>query len=437
LITGKSLSIWTLMQPGYLVKFVGAIVVTGLLAGSYPAFVLSRHQAVDVLKPNTGKYKGNILLRKMLVVVQFTIAMVFISGSILAFRQVDYMQSARLGFEGDQILVLPVQRLSIVPRYESFKKMLQTNSNVLNVSTANVIVGREYQASNYKKEGDDDMTMFPCLFVRNDFAKTMGIPLLAGRDFSEEMTTPGYQAMINRSLAVQLGWKDPEEAVGQILDGTLEGKIEITGVTDDFHYASLKESVGPLIMLRSDMVDKHRDFFTRFVMVRIKGKDLESTVDFARSKWNELVAEAPFDYFFLDDNLDRLYKAEEKFNELGFIFSVVAISIGALGLFGLAAFAVRKRRKEISIRRVLGASVRSILVLLGSDFILLIVISSVIGIPLCWYLMSKWLEGFAFRIEIGPAAFVAGVLALLAMTAITIGFTTARSAGANPVDSLR
>jgi putative ABC transport system permease protein len=132
-----------------------------------------------------------------------------------------------------------------------------------------------------------------------------------------------------------------------------------------------------------------------------------------------------------------LYKAEEKFNELGFIFSVVAISIGALGLFGLAAFAVRKRRKEISIRRVLGASVRSILVLLGSDFILLIIISSVIGIGVCWYLMSAWLEGFAFRIEIGPMAFVFGVLSLLLMTALTIGVTTARASTANPVDNLR
>src|SRR5205085_8846135 len=203
-------------------------------------------------------------------------------------------------------------------QYETFKKMLQSNSNVVNVSTANVIVGREYQASNYKKEGTDDLAMYPCLFVRNDFAKTMGIPLLAGRDFSEEMTTPGYQAMINRSLAVQLGWKNPEDAVGQILDGTLEGKIEITGVTEDFHYASLKEIVGPMIMLRSDLVAKHRDFFTRFVLVRVKGGDLDGTVDFARQKWSELVTESPFDYFFLDDNLDRLYKAEEKFNELGF-----------------------------------------------------------------------------------------------------------------------
>jgi putative ABC transport system permease protein len=436
-LTGKSLNLFTIVQPEYLLRFATAILATGLLAGSYPAFVLSRHQAVDVLKPNQGKYSGNILLRKALVVVQFTIAVVFISGSILAFRQIGYMQNARLGFEGDQILVLPVQRLSIVPQYESFKKMLQSNSNVINVSTANVIVGREYQSSNYKREGADDMTMYPCLFVRNDFAKTMGIPMVAGRDFSEEMTTPGYQAMINRSLALQLGWNTPEEAVGQILDGTLEGKIEITGVTEDFHYASLKEVVGPMIMLRSDMVPKHRDFFTRFVLVRVKGSDLDATVDFARKKWNDLVSESPFDYFFLDDNLDRLYKAEEKFNELGFVFSIIAISIGALGLFGLAAFAVRKRRKEISIRRVLGASVRSILVLLSQDFILLIAISSVLGIPLCWYLMSQWLRGFAFRIEIGPAAFIAGVFALLAMTALTIGFTTARASRANPVDSLR
>lgn len=436
-MTGKSLTLLSLLKPAYLLRFLVAILITGVLAGSYPAFVLSRHQAVDVLQPNRGRFSGNILLRKMLVVVQFTIAVVFISGSILAFRQINYMQSARLGFEGDQILVLPVQRLSIVPQYESFKKMLQANSNVLNVSTANVIVGREYQASNYKKEGDDDMSMYPCLFVRNDFARTMGIPMLAGRDFSEEMTAPGYQAMINKSLAVSLGWANPNDAVGQILDGTLEGKIEITGVTEDFHYASLKETVGPMIMLRSDLVPKHRDFFTRFVLIRVKGTDLDGTVDFARKKWNELVAESPFDYFFLDDNLDRLYKAEEKFNQLGFIFSIVAVCIGALGLFGLAAFAVRKRRKEISIRRVLGASVRSILLLLGSDFILLIVVSSALGIPVCWYLMSRWLEGFAFRIEVGPAAFILSVLALLVMTTVTIGFTTARASRANPVDSLR
>jgi len=436
-MAGKSLSLLSLLLPSYLVRFLSAILITGVVAGSYPAFVLSRHQAVDVLKPNTGKFSGNIMLRKMLVVLQFTIAVVFISGSILAYRQIDYMQSARLGFEGDQILVLPVQRLSIVPQYETFKKMLQGHESVLNVSTANVVVGREYQSSNYKREGDDDVTMYPCLFVRNDFAKTMGIPMLAGRDFSEDMTTPGYQAMINLSLAKTLGWNDPADAVGEILDGTLEGKIEITGVTEDFHYASLKETVGPMIMLRSDMVAKHRDFFTRFVLIRVKGDNLESTVNFARKKWNELVSESPFDYFFLDDNLDKLYKAEEKFNTLGFVFAVVAVCIGALGLFGLAAFAVRKRRKEISIRRVLGASVRSILVLLGTDFVLLIGISSALGIPLSWYLMSRWLEGFAFRIEIGPLAFLSSVLMLLVMTFLTIGVTTAKASTANPVDSLR
>lgn len=436
-LAGKSLSVSMLLEPSYLVRFLLAIVVTGIVAGSYPAFVLSRHQPLEVLRPNAGKFSGNIMLRKMLVVVQFTIAVVFISGSILAFRQIDYMQSARLGFEGDQILVLPVQRLSLVPQYETFKKMLREHESVIDVSTANVIVGREYQASNYKREGDDDMTMYPCLFVRNDFAKTMGIPLLAGLDFSEDMTTPGYRAMINRSLATRLGWTNPADAIGQVLDGTLEGKIEITGVTEDFHYASLKETVGPLIMLRSDLVPQHRDFFTRFVMVRVKGNDLASTVDFARKKWNDLVAESPFDYFFLDDDLDKLYKAEEKFNTLGFTFAVVAMCIGALGLFGLAAFAVRKRRKEISIRRVLGASVRSILILLGADFVLLIAISGVLGIPLSWYLMSQWLEGFAFRIEIGPMAFLASMLMLLAMTSLTIGFTTAKASRENPVDSLR
>lgn len=436
-LTSKHLSILSLGEPAYMIQFVAAILVSGLLAGSYPAFILSRKQAVDVLKPNSGKYSGNIMLRRMLVVFQFIVAVVFVSGSILTYRQIAYVQSAKLGFDGEQILVLPVQRLSIVPQYQSFKDVLLTNSNVVSVSTSNVIVGRDFQSSNYKKEGEDDMKLYPCLFVRNDFVSTLGIKMLAGRDFDEDMTAPGYQAVINKSFASAFGWEDPTDAVGQVIDGTLEGKIEITGVTEDFHFASLKQSIAPLIMMRCDLVPRHRDFFTRFVLIRVKPGNFKETLAFVQERWEQVVSESPFDYFFLDDDLDQLYKAEEKFNTISVIFSGVAICIGTLGLFGLAAFAVRKRRKEISIRRVLGASVNAILSLLSRDFLVLIFISALIGIPLSWYLMTRWLDGFAFRIEIGPLAFVVSVVSLLVVTVLTIGMTTVRASKANPVDSLR
>lgn len=426
----------TLLQPTYMVQFGIGVVLLGLISGIYPAFILSGYQAAHVLKPNTGKFSGNILLRKSLVVFQFVISLIFVSGSLIAYRQIDYMRTAKLGFEGDQILMLPVQRLSIVPKYESFKEVLLTNTNISSVTTANVIVGRDYQSSNYKKEGDDDMTLYPCLYVRNDFATTMGVNLLAGSDFTSEVTAPEFHAIINQSFAKTFGWENPEDAIGQIIDGTLEGKIRITGVSDDFHFASLKQAIGPMIMIRCDYA-KSRDFFTRFVMVRIKSTDLQETLDFINAQWKGFVTESPFDYFFLDDDLNKLYKAEEKFTVISSVFSIIAICIGTLGLFGLASFAVRKRRKEISIRRILGASVNTILTLLTWDFGVLILISAILGIPLSWLLMNEWLNGFAFHVEIGVLGFMMSVGTILIITLATISFITLKATRANPVDSLR
>jgi putative ABC transport system permease protein len=436
-LTEKHLSIVSFFRWDYLLQLTAGIVAVGVIAGSYPAFVLSGHHAAHVLKSNTAGISGSAFLRKSLVVFQFAVSVIFVSGSILAYQQISYMRSAKLGFAGDQIIVLPVQRLSLVPKYESFKEVLLTNSGIRSISTSNTIVGRDYQASNYKKEGQDDMQLYPCLFVRNDFARTMGVDMLAGQDFSTEMTAPGYQAIVNKAFAETFGWTRPEDAIGQIIDGTLEGKIQITGVSDNFHFASLKQAVGPMIMMRCDMVPKHRDFFTRFVMIRVSSTEIQSTVAFIRKTWDSMVAESPFDYFFLDDNLDKLYKSEEKFNAVSTVFSVIAIAIGALGLFGLAAFSVQKRRKEISIRRVLGASANTILTLLSRDFVLLIVISALIGIPVTYYLMEEWLSGFAFRIQMGAGVFAVSVVLLLLITLLTISFTTVRASRANPVDSLR
>lgn len=436
-LTEKHLTVTSLLRWDYLAQLAAGIVAVGVIAGSYPAFILSRHHAAQVLKSNSGGVAGSAFLRKALVVFQFAVSVIFVSGSILAYQQISYMRSAKLGFAGDQVIVLPVQRLSLVPKYESFKEILLTNPGITSISTSNTIVGRDYQASNYKKEGQDDMELHPCLYVRNDFARTMGVNILAGQDFSNEMTAPGYQALVNKAFAERFGWTRPEDAIGQVIDGTLEGKIQITGVTDNFHFASLKQAVGPLIMMRSDMVPKHRDFFTRFVLIRVSSSDLQGTIAFIRKTWDGMVSESPFDYFFLDDNLDKLYKAEEKFNTVSTVFSVIAIAIGALGLFGLAAFSVQKRRKEISIRRVLGASVNTILTLLSRDFIILIVVSAAIGIPVTWYLMEQWLSGFAFRIDVGVGVFAVSVIMLLVITMLTISFTTVRASRANPVESLR
>ena len=433
--TDKELSLMLLLDTPFLIGFLVIILAVGLVSGSYPAFVLSSQEAVIVLKSNSGKFSSNAILRKVLVVFQFVVSVILISGTIIAYRQVDFMRNAKLGFDGEQLVVIPVQRSSLLPKYESFKDLLLLNSSITHVTGAHAIVGRDYQTNNYKKEGQDDFATYPLLLVRNDFLQTMGVKLLAGHDFAREFTDPGYKAIINRTMMESLGWKNPEDAIGRVLDGAMEGKVTIVGVADDFHYASLKQEVGPLIIVRTERGTN--EFFTNFLMVRIKSGHLPETIDYIRRQWKEFVAESPFEYFFLDDNLNQIYKAEEKFNKVITAFSILAIGIGALGLFGLAAFSVQKRKKEISIRKVIGASSNSILAMLSRDFLLLIIVAGVLGVPLSWFLINQWLNGFAYRVDVGYAGFIISVGIILFIAMITISYQVFKAASINPVESLR
>lgn len=431
----KDLSIQVLMNPLFLSAFTLIIIVVGLISGSYPAFFLSSQEAVHVLKANTGRLSGNALLRKALVVFQFVVSVVLISGTIIAYRQVGFMRSAKLRFEGEQIIVVPVQRSSLVPKFDAYKDVLLLNDHITGVTACHAVVGRDFQTNNYKKQGADDMITFPLLLVRDDFFKTMGVKLLAGHEFSREFTEPGYKAVINRMMSEQLGWKNPEDALGQVLDAAMEGKVTVVGVSEDFHYTSLRQPVGPLIVVKAE--EQFANFFTNFLYVRAKSANLPETIGYLRKQWKEFVSESAFEYFFLDDSLDQIYKAEEKFNKVTTLFSLLAIGIGAMGLFGLAAFSVQKRRKEISIRKVIGASTGSILGLLSKDFLMLILLAGALGIPVSWYLIDQWLSGFAYRVPIGYAGFVVSLVIILLIAMLTISFQVFKAATGNPAESLR
>jgi putative ABC transport system permease protein len=330
---------------------------------------------------------------------------------------------------------VPVQRSSLLPKFDSFKEVLLQNTNITQVTGCHAIVGRDFQTSNYKKQGADDMVTYPLLLARYDFLKTMGVKLLAGHDFAKEFTEPGFKAIINRTMSESMGWKNPEDALGQVLDAALEGKVTIVGVCENFHYTSLKQTIGPLIIVAAEK--DLADFFTNFLLVRIKPQNLPETIDFMRKQWKEFVAESAFEYFFLDEKLDQIYKTEEKFNRIITLFSVLAIGIGAMGLFGLAAFSVQKRKKEISIRKVNGASTNSIFSLLSRDFFFLILIAGIMGIPLSWYLINQWLNGFAYRVEIGASEFIFSIGIILLIAVVTISFQVFKAATGNPVESLR
>jgi len=437
-LTGKNLTFLALLDSKVLGPYAVLTLGMAIISGCYPAFLLSSRQIITVLKPGTAKSSANAWLRKGLVIFQFVLAIVFISGTLIIYKQIEFMRNKKLGFDSEQILMLPVQRLSIVPKYETFKDKLLTYRNIVSVSSANTIVGKNFQSSNYKKEGesDDALTLRPCLFVRNDFISTMGVKMLAGHDFLQDKTTIESFAIINRSLAAEWGWNNPDDAIGQVLQGTLEGKITIQGVVEDFHFAPLKDAIGPLMIIRADGT-KWEDFFTRFIMVRIQGESMVSTLDLLSKEWTSMVVESPFDYFFLNDNLQQSYQAEERFNKIITVFSILAIIISMLGLLGLASFSVHRRTKEVSIRKVLGASIPSLLVMLSRDFMKLIVVASGVAVPLSIYLSNDWLNTFAYRIELNATSFVVSIAVLGLIAFLTIVYVITKAARVNPAETLR
>lgn len=430
----KSFSIGEVLEPTLLAWGLGITLFTGLASGLYPAIYLSSLNPSRVLKSGQSKASGAVL-RKVLTVFQFGVSVVLVVMALVIFRQTEFMKNSSLGFEKDQVIVLPVQRLSVVPNYESFKKQILANSAIIGVSSTNTLLGKETQASNYKKKEDPDMSLYPCLFVRNDFTTTMGIKLLAGSDFSEDVTAPGYYAIINNSLCKSLGWQ-PADAVGKKIDGTLEGEITVTGVSEDFHFVPLKQAIGPLILLKTD-VTKHKDFFTRFVMVRVQAGNVPQALAFLEKVWVQNVPESPFDYFFLDEKLDTVYKQEDKVNKIVNVFSFFALVIACLGLYGLAVFAFRTRKKEVAVRKVMGASGSSIAGLFAKDFMKLIVLGFVTGSLLAIYLAGQWLEGFAYKVPISPWLFVLCLVLITTVALSTILGQTIKAVLTNPATVLR
>lgn len=434
-LAGKDFTAAELFRPGVVSLMVAVGILTGLISGIYPAIYLSSLDPVRVLRSAGNAQGGKSLFRKVLTVFQFAISTVLIVVTLVIYQQIEFMKATPMGFDREQLVVLPVQRLSLVPNYETFKERILTNPSIVAVSSTNTLIGKDYQSSNYKKEGEETESFYPCLFVRNDFVAAMGIKLLAGRDFNRDITAPGYYAIINESLCKTWGWT-PAEAVGKVVEGTLEGKLQIVGVTEDFHFASLKQSITPMIMLQCDFA-KSRDFFTRFVMVRLQLDQAQQALAFLRSNWEQMVPESPFDYFFLDEKLNTVYEREDRLNKIATVFSGFAILIGCLGLYGLSLFTFRKRKKEVAIRKVVGASASTIVRIFTFDFLKLVIMGFAIGAPLAWYLSTQWLSEFSYRLTLSYSYFVVCLCGLSLLAMATILFQTIKASLTNPSTVLR
>jgi putative ABC transport system permease protein len=433
--SGKSLA-GVFSNPIYLIGIVIVGTIAGLLSGLYPAFFLSAFQPVRVLK---GSFKSGVtgqLLRQSLVVAQFTISVGLIVSAFVVFGQLKYMRNADLGFQKDAVIFIPT-RPTMAQRFVLLKEEMRKVSSVKNVTGMNEIVGRSHNTYQFNYEGmkPDEKVYLPGIMVDEDFVPTMGIEIIAGRNFSRDFKTDdSLGVLINEAMVKQLGWGSPEAALGKQCNSN-NGKEVVIGVFRDFHYESLLNPVGGFFL---DMpLDRSSQFFWRYLGVKIQGGDYTGTVRQLEEVWNRIIPEFPFEYFFLDDNLQQMYQAQDNLGKLVGYFSALAIFVACLGMFALASFTAEQRTKEIAIRKTLGASVGQIIALFSKDFLKLVGIAAVVGSLASYYAMSMWLQSFAYRMSIGIAIFVLSTLIALGIAMLTVSYQSVRVATGNPVDSLK
>ncbi|REE05578.1 ABC transporter permease [Marinoscillum furvescens] len=435
-LTEKAIDVAVLAQVHVILGLVVLTLVVGVLSGFYPAFVLSSFNTVLVLK-NAYQRMDGFSFRRVLVTVQFAISIMLIIGTIIAMKQLQFLQNDELGFSKDHVVMLPVIRSPMAKHYEQFKNRALQSPRVHSVTAVEEIVGAKHQVANFQFEGVDQSKPYPRFVVRHDFTETMGIEMAAGRDFSYEVQTDDSLALVvNETLVRSMNWGSPEEAINRrfMYRGQLRGKV--VGVVKDYNFVSKHHPIAPLVITLNSHPGAF-NLFVKYVAVKIDGADMRSSIEDIREAWYAVMPERPFDYFFLDDRLNDSYKAEQKLSVVTMIFSGLAIIVACLGLFGLATYSVEQRKKEIGVRKVLGISTSQILMLLSKEFVLLICLAFVVAVPSAYVLLRGWLDGFAFRTDIDAWPFVAaGVLTML-VAVFTISFHAFRASRINPAETLK
>lgn len=430
-LAGKSFDISIIYSKIVILSFFGIIILVGIAGGSYPAFFLSGFSPVAVLKGEKTQGKTGSFFRKVIVVIQFSVSVMMIMCTLIVFRQLNYLKNMDQGFDQSNIITLQLNNDQMIRKYLVLKQSLLENTDIKNVSGTNTPVGQGSSKVLFNVETDLGMSERGINFavVDHDFVETMGITMKEGRDFQEDMPSDTLTGVVvNESFVNRMGWK---EAIGKRVELTSSKQIvaRVIGVMKDYHQTGMYNEVETFMLV-------YRNTHP-IVYVKLSGKDNKAALSYIESKWKDIFPSEPFTYEYLSDRFNGQFEADEKRGLIFTLFTVLAIIIACLGLFGLSSYTVEQRTKEIGIRKTFGADVPVVLQLISRDFIILVTISIVIAVPIAYYIMGNWLENYVYRSDIGIFVIATTAITTIIITFLTIGYKAVQAARINPAESVR
>jgi len=429
----KSIELSIIWQSEMLLIMIGIVIFIGIVSGTYPAFFLSSFKPVTILKTNSSNASGGTLLRKILVIVQFGISVTMIVSTWIVYDQLQFLTEKDLGFDKEHIVRIGMFNDDMRSNYKVLRDELKKSNSVIEVGSATTSPGYGIGKNLINVEDDKGEMVergIDLYGIDYDYLPALGFEIVEGRNFSREIPSDTTQAVIvTQSMALRMNW---DQAIGKKFQfGTDEEDpfMEVVGVVKDYHHQSLYDVIEPVLFyLREENQIAH---------IKLNGNDISGSLQEVEAAWKRVFPNRPLEYTFLDQEFEEQYQNDQRRGQIFSIFSIITIIIACLGLLGLASFTTSQRTKEIGIRKVLGASVGNIVVMISKDFLILIVISIIISIPAAYYFMNQWLQNFAYQVEINYLTFLMAAMLALVITFITIGFHTFRAAVANPVNALR